>query len=80
VTHRIDLNEQVSPPITPLVEQVATEDPQRRILVFVQPATGSAHTFRRRNNGAKHYVRVSHSTIEARNGALRDLLGRIAAA
>lgn len=68
--------EQVSPPITPLVEQVAAEDPQRRVLVFVQPATGTAHTFRCRNDGAKHYVRVSHSTIEARNGVLRELLVR----
>lgn len=68
--------EQVSPPVTPLVEQIATEDPQRRILVFIQPATSSAHTFRRRNDGAKHYVRVGHSTIEARNGVLRDLLVR----
>ncbi|MBO3739493.1 ATP-binding protein [Actinoplanes flavus] len=68
--------ERVSPPITPLVEQLATEDPQRRILVFVQPATGTAHTFRRRSDGAKHFVRVSHSTIEARNGVLRELLVR----
>src|SRR5262249_1400039 len=37
--------ERVSPPITPLVEQLPTEDLQRRILVFVQPATGTAHTF-----------------------------------
>jgi len=66
----------VSPPITPLVEELDTADPQRRILVFVQPATGAAHTFRRRNEGAKHYVRVSRSTIEARNGTLKDLLVR----
>ena len=66
----------VSPPITPLVEELNTADPQRRILVFVQPATGTAHTFRRRNQGAKHHVRVSRSTIEARNGTLRDLLVR----
>jgi ATP-dependent DNA helicase RecG len=68
--------ERVSPPITPLVQQLPTDDPQRRILVFVQPATGAAHTFRRRTDGAKHYVRVSHSTIEARNGVLRELLVR----
>jgi len=36
--------------------------PQRRVLVFVQPATGTAHTFRRRNDGTKHYVRAGHST------------------
>jgi hypothetical protein len=44
--------------------------------VFIQPATGAAHTFRRRSDGAKHYIRVSHSTIEARNGLLRELLVR----
>jgi ATP-dependent DNA helicase RecG len=68
--------DRVSPPITPLVEELETADPQQRILVFIQPATGTAHTFRRRDDGAKHYVRVSRSTMEARNGTLRDLLVR----
>jgi predicted HTH transcriptional regulator len=68
--------ERVSPPITPLVEELASDDPERRILVFVQPATGAAHTCRRGGDGAKHFVRVSRSTIEARNGVLRDLLVR----
>jgi ATP-dependent DNA helicase RecG len=58
------------------VEELESDDPERRILVFLQPATGSAHTFRRNNDGAKHFVRVSRSTIEARNGLLRDLLVR----
>lgn len=66
----------VSPPITPLVEEIATDDPRRRILVFLQPATGTAHTFRRAKDGAKHWVRVSRDTIEARNGTLKDLLVR----
>lgn len=66
----------VSPPITPLVEEIATDDPSRRILVFLQPATGTAHTFRRGKDGAKHWVRVSRDTIEARNGTLKDLLVR----
>jgi ATP-dependent DNA helicase RecG len=68
--------DRVSPPLAPLVEELESEDPQRRILVFLQPATGSAHTFRRNNEGAKHFVRVSRSTIEARNGLLKDLLVR----
>jgi ATP-dependent DNA helicase RecG len=68
--------DRVSPPITPLVEELPTDDPARRILVFIQPATGSAHTFRRGHDGAKHFVRISRSTIEARNGTLRDLLVR----
>ncbi|WP_295587086.1 helix-turn-helix domain-containing protein, partial [uncultured Lamprocystis sp.] len=66
----------VSPPITPLVEELPAEQPERRILVFIQPATDQAHTFRRGKDGGKHYVRVSRSTIEARNGVLRNLLVR----
>ncbi len=68
--------ERVSPPITPLVEEIETDDPQRRVLVFVQPATGTSHSFRKNDTGSKHYVRVSRSTIEARNGVLKDLLVR----
>ena len=68
--------DRVSPPITPLVEELPSDDDSRRVLVFIQPATGTAHTFRRGNEGAKHYVRVSRSTIEARNGVLRELLVR----
>jgi ATP-dependent DNA helicase RecG len=68
--------DRVAPPIAPLVEELEADDPERRILVFVQPATGTAHTFRRGHEGAKHFVRVGRSTIEARNGLLRDLLVR----
>lgn len=68
--------DRVSPPITPLVEEVSGDHEDRRILVFIQPATGTAHTFRRGHEGAKHFVRVSRSTLEARNGTLRDLLAR----
>ncbi|MDP9119871.1 MAG: hypothetical protein M3O15_00615, partial [Acidobacteriota bacterium] len=68
--------ERVSPPITPLVEVLPGATDEAKILVFVQPATGQAHTFRRGDHGAKHFVRVGHSTIEARNGVLRDLLVR----
>ena len=68
--------DRVSPSITPRVEESTADTDDRRVLVFIQPATGQAHTFRRQNNGAKHYVRVSRSTIEARNGVLRDLLVR----
>ncbi len=68
--------ERVSPPLAPLVAEIAADDPSRRILVFLQPATGTAHTFRWDDDGAKHFVRVSRSTIEARNGLLKDLLVR----
>jgi predicted HTH transcriptional regulator len=68
--------ERVSPAITPQVEELPADDASHRILVFMQPATGTAHTCRRGNEGARHFVRVSRSTIEARNGALMDLLVR----
>jgi ATP-dependent DNA helicase RecG len=68
--------DRVSPPLTPLVEELSSDDDSRRVLVFLQPATGSAHTFRRGREGARHYVRVSRTTIEARNGVLRELLVR----
>src|SRR5882762_5294898 len=66
--------DRVSPPLVPLVEELPTGEASRRVLVFLQPATGTAHTFRRGQDGAKHYVRISRSTIEARNGVLRELL------
>jgi ATP-dependent DNA helicase RecG len=68
--------ERVSPPLAPLVEELDADHRGRRMLVFLQPATGAAHAFRRNKEGAKHFVRVSRSTIEARNGLLRDLLVR----
>jgi len=63
----------VSPSIAPLVEQLAADDEGRRLLVFIQPATGHAHAFRGKSDGGKHWIRVSGHTIEARNGLLRDL-------
>jgi ATP-dependent DNA helicase RecG len=68
--------DRVSPPITPMVEELPANADDRRILVFIQPATSQAHTFRRGDEGSKHFVRVGSSTIEARNGVLRDLLVR----
>ena len=68
--------DRVSPPLAPLLLEVEADDKARRILVFVQPSTGTAHTFRRNKEGAKHFVRVGRSTIEARSGLLRDLLVR----
>jgi len=68
--------ERVSPPLAPLIEGLEFETGDHRVLVFIQPATGTAHTFRRGKEGAKHFIRVSRCTIEARNGLLRDLLVR----
>ena len=75
-TVRARCRSRVSPPIAPLTEELPSDGEGRRILVFVQPATRGAHTFRRGSDGAKHFVRVGRSTIEARNGLLRDLLVR----
>jgi ATP-dependent DNA helicase RecG len=68
--------DRVSPPITPIVEEVEASDPGRRILVFVQPSTGHAHTFRTGDEGGKHWIRIGSDTREARNGTLRELLVR----
>jgi len=64
----------VRPSLAPRVEELPTADPARRVLVFVMPQTGRAHQFRHRNGDTHYYVRVSRSTIQARNGILLDLL------
>ena len=68
--------ERVAPPLSPLVAELPADTDDRRVLVFTQPATAAAHTFRRDKEGAKHFVRVGRSTIEARNGILLNLLVR----
>ena len=68
--------ERVAPSLTPLADELPAETEDRRVLVFTQPATSTAHTFRRDNEGARHYVRVGRSTIEARNSVLLNLLVR----
>jgi ATP-dependent DNA helicase RecG len=68
--------DRVSPSIAPLVQELAAETPDRRVLVFVMPATRSAHLFRRREEAGRYYVRISRETREARNGILRELLVR----
>jgi ATP-dependent DNA helicase RecG len=66
----------VTPPIVPLVHELPTEEPSRRILVFVMPATRHAHSFRGRTDGGAYYIRQSRSTIKARNGLFRELMVR----
>jgi predicted HTH transcriptional regulator len=68
--------DRVSPSIAPLVQELPTADANRRVLVFIAPATKQAHTFRRGADGGKHFVRISRETREARNGILRELLVR----
>lgn len=63
----------VSPSIAPSVEELPTDDPARRVLVFTAVATGRAHSFRDGDKTA-YWVRIDHQTKEARNGVLLRLL------
>lgn len=66
----------VEPPLTPRVEELPAEEPSRRILVFIVPASRHAHSFRTPKDSGKFYVRIDHQTREARNGLMRELLVR----
>jgi ATP-dependent DNA helicase RecG len=66
----------VFPPIAPLTDELPSDAPERRTLVFTQPATGQAHQFRGTDAATRHFVRVGRSTVEARNGLLRELFVR----
>lgn len=64
-------------PLVPLVVELPADAPERRILVFVIPASSTAHSYRIDSKDAStYYVRVSRDTVEARNGLLRELLVR----
>ena len=63
----------VSPPVMPLVEQLPAQTPDRRILIFIVPATSDPHSYRSGNESA-FWVRLSSNTIQARNGVLRELM------
>jgi ATP-dependent DNA helicase RecG len=64
----------VTPSIAPLIEELPTDDPARRVLVFVMPQTGRAHQLRQSNGNTHYWVRVGSNTIQARNGVLLELL------
>lgn len=68
--------EHVDPPLAPQVVELPAEDSDRRILVFVVPATHYAHMVGRGRDSGKYYVRIGSETREARNGILRELLVR----
>ena len=68
--------DRVSPSIAPLVQEVPSDNPDRRVLVFIMPATRTAHLFRPHENAGTYYVRISRETREARNGILLQLLVR----
>ncbi len=64
----------VSPSIQPVGHVLDAESPDRKVLVFQQPGTRSAHLFRSKDQHGAYFVRNSKSTLEARNGILTELL------
>jgi ATP-dependent DNA helicase RecG len=61
--------------VTPIVEELPGEIEGRRVLVFIVPATGYAHSYRPSGkHSAAFYVRLSPESVEAKNGVLRELL------
>ena len=68
--------ERVSPAITPLVYELPADTDDRRVLVFVQPATSHAHMFRRGYEIALQHVRRGCFSLDGRIGLLSELLSR----
>ncbi len=70
-----DSRSKVDPPITPVVEELEGEIEGHRVLVFIIPSTGHAHSYRASGkDSSTYYVRLSRETVEAKNGVLRELL------
>jgi ATP-dependent DNA helicase RecG len=63
----------VDPPIVPHTVQLPAETEDKRVLVFIIPATDHAHSFRQQST-TTYYIRIGSNTCEARNGLLRELL------
>lgn len=69
-----DLREKVFPPIVPVVEEIPVSD-EKRILVFIIPASKDAHSYRASGkDSSTYYIRIGRETREAKNGLLRELL------
>jgi ATP-dependent DNA helicase RecG len=69
-----DCRTKVSPPIIPVTEEIPVKE-DRRILVFIVPCTGNAHSFRAgKKDSSTYFIRVGRETLEARNGLLTELL------
>ncbi|CAN2050685.1 Transcriptional regulator [Candidatus Magnetomoraceae bacterium gMMP-13] len=68
--------EKIDPEVIPLTDEIQIPyDKSRRILVFIIPSTGNAHSYRARGKDAStFYIRIGSNTVEARNGLLRELL------
>jgi len=72
-----DCRKKVNPAIIPVVEEIPITDSDKRILVFIVPATGHAHNYRSSGKDAStYYIRIGRETREARNSLLRELLTR----
>ena len=68
-----DLREKVFPPIVPICEEIRISD-EKRILVFIIPASKDTHSYRSSGkDSSTYYVRIGRETREARNGILREL-------
>ncbi len=69
-----DLRDKAFPSIVALTEEIPVTD-EKRILVFIIPATNDAHSYRASGKDTStYYVRIGRETREARNGILRELL------
>lgn len=69
-----DLREKVFPPIVPITEELPVSE-DKRILVFIIPASKDAHSYRASGkDSSTYYVRIGRETREAKNGILRELL------
>lgn len=68
--------DKVDPAIVPLTyEEPVQGDDSRRVLIFMIPATGYAHTYRPNGEeSGKYWIRIGKDTREARDGLLRELL------
>lgn len=72
-----DARAKIDPAVTPIVDELPGEIEGQRVLVFIVPATGHAHSYRpSAKASAAYYVRLSRETVEAKNGVLRELLVR----
>jgi ATP-dependent DNA helicase RecG len=69
-----DLREKTFPSIVPLTDEIPITG-EKRILIFIIPATDEAHSYRATGkDSSTYYVRIGRETREARNGILRELL------
>jgi predicted HTH transcriptional regulator len=69
-----DLREKVFPSIVPVTEEIPVSD-EKRILVFIIPASKFAHSYRASGkDSSTYYIRIGRETREAKNGLLRELL------